>query len=244
MDREVQAYSEKKTNTSGFVKALWGLSFTVVLLVVALFLSTNKCSDYKGQVDGLKYQIGADGLPVPEQANLIGDAEKAPFANLVKESTKTLKWTTGIKDEDAIPYINRFAETAQTEQRQYNIPASIKLAQGILESACGKSRLAVRNNNHFGIKCFSKNCKKGHCTNFEDDHHKDFFRKYSSAWQSYRDHSIFLAGSRYEHLQKEGINYKAWAYGLKKAGYATDPNYAEKLIEIIERFNLHVYDQL
>lgn len=249
MDQEIQDY-EPKPQKSGFMKALWGLSVTVLLLISALFFSTNQCSDYKGQVDGLKYQVGSEMPSTSIQANVeeeaeppIADAAK-PFANLVKENKKSLRWTRGIKDENAIPYIKRFIETAQAEQERYNIPSSITMAQGILESGSGSSRLATRVNNHFGIKCFSKNCKKGHCSNFEDDHHKDFFRNYKSAWQSYRDHSIFLNGNRYKHLQQYGTDYKAWAHGLKKAGYATDPNYAYKLIELIERFNLHVYDQI
>ncbi len=248
MDQEIQDYQPKSPKT-GFVKALWGLGSTVIVLIVALFFSTNQCSDYKGQVDGLKYQVGSD---VPsssiqastEEETAVNATDNTPFGNLVKENTMSLRWTKGIKDEQAIPYIKRFIETAQAEQKQYNIPTSITIAQGILESGSGTSRLATRVNNHFGIKCFSRNCKKGHCTNFEDDHHKDFFRNYKSAWQSYRDHSLFLNGSRYKHLQQYGTDYKAWAHGLKKAGYATDPNYAHKLIELIERFNLQVYDKI
>ena len=127
--------------------------------------------------------------------------------------------------------------------RKYGIPASITLAQGLIETNAGDSRLAKQNNNHFGMKCFSKKCGKGHCSNFTDDTHKDFFRKYKSSWESYRAHSQLLIGRRYKHLKKLGNkNYKGWAKGLKKAGYATDRRYAEKLINIIDELKLYRFD--
>jgi len=141
-------------------------------------------------------------------------------------------------------YIKRFAPVAIREMKAYNIPASITLAQGLLESNVGESLLAVKNNNHFGIKCFSKNCKKGHCSNYSDDSHKDFFRKYDSDWASYRAHSLFLQKNRYRHLLKlPRSDYKSWATGLSKAGYATDKRYANKLILIINTLKLHRFDK-
>jgi len=140
-----------------------------------------------------------------------------------------------------INYVKRFAKVAQGEMHKYGIPASITLAQGLLESNAGKSPLANKYNNHFGIKCFSKHCKKGHCSNFSDDSHKDFFRNYSTAWESYRAHSEFLQRNRYQHLLKE-TNYKTWAHGLVKAGYATDQQYGHKLIRLIEELELYRYD--
>lgn len=139
-------------------------------------------------------------------------------------------------------YVERFAEVAQAEMQKYGIPASIKLGQALLETNAGASPLATRNNNHFGIKCFSKNCRKGHCSNFSDDSHKDFFRKYDSAWESFRSHSQLLQGERYAHLFKLGKDYRAWARGLQEAGYATDKRYAEKLIGVIESLELQRYD--
>lgn len=142
-------------------------------------------------------------------------------------------------------YVNRFAAVAIKEMETYGIPASITLAQGLLESNVGESRLVRSNKNHFGIKCFSRKCKKGHCSNFTDDTHKDFFRIYASSWDSYRAHSLFLQGKRYAHLKKLGTtNYKAWAKGLKEAGYATDQRYAKKLIQIIETLNLYQFDKV
>ncbi len=140
-------------------------------------------------------------------------------------------------------YVKRFSSVAIAEMKKYGIPASITLAQGLLESDAGGSRLSRQNNNHFGMKCFSKRCKKGHCSNFTDDTHKDFFRNYQNAWESYRAHSELLQASRYRHLKKLGTkNYKDWAHGLRKAGYATDKRYAEKLIMLIEKMNLNRFD--
>jgi len=141
-------------------------------------------------------------------------------------------------------YLKKFAPIAIKEMKQYGIPASITLAQGLLESNAGESRLAKGNNNHFGIKCFSKQCKPGHCSNYTDDSHKDFFRKYLNAEKSYRAHSDFLQRSRYKHLKDLGTkDYKSWAHGLKKAGYATDKKYGTKLIKLIEALNLNKYDK-
>ncbi len=140
-------------------------------------------------------------------------------------------------------YVKRFSKVAQTEMEKFGIPASIVLAQGLLESDAGDSKLAVKNRNHFGVKCFSRSCRKGHCSNFTDDSHKDFFRIYNSPWESYRAHSHLLAAPRYKHLYQLGrTDYKKWAMGLKRAGYATDKFYGEKLINLIEDLNLHQYD--
>ncbi len=146
------------------------------------------------------------------------------------------------KDPFAEAYIKRFFKVAKVEMDKFGIPASIKLAQGLLESNAGKSRLAAEHLNHFGLKCFSKTCDKGHCSNHSDDSHKDFFRNYKSAWESWRDHSQFLTGARYAHLKSHGKDYKKWAKGLKKAGYATDKKYDKKLIGIIELYGLDQYD--
>lgn len=148
------------------------------------------------------------------------------------------------KRKKQLAYVDRFVDVAQKEMARYGIPASITLAQGLLESNAGESKLAKRNNNHFGMKCFSRTCKKGHCSNFTDDTHKDFFRVYKSSWDSYRAHSLLLKnGDRYQRLFKlDKKDYKGWARGLKKAGYATDQYYAEKLINTIEDLQLYKYD--
>ena len=125
---------------------------------------------------------------------------------------------------------------------EYEIPASITLAQGILESGSGQSDLAEKSNNHFGIKCHSD--WKGKKSYYDDDEENECFRKYESAEDSYLDHSLFLKNKpRYSNLFSLNItDYKGWAKGLKKAGYATDPKYPEKLIALIEEYKLWKYD--
>lgn len=147
-----------------------------------------------------------------------------------------------IKERTAEQYIKRYKDLAVTEMEKFGIPASITLGQALIESRAGNSRLARENNNHFGVKCFSKKCAKGHCTNHKDDHHKDFFRSYESVWESYRNHSQFLQKGRYSALKTYGKDYKKWAAGLRKAGYATDKKYDKKLISVIERYKLYQYD--
>lgn len=145
-------------------------------------------------------------------------------------------------DDARQAYIRRFAPLAVAEMKGFGVPASITLAQGLLESRAGQSSLATKANNHFGIKCFSRNCKKGHCLNFSDDTHKDFFMRYSSAWASFRAHSKLLSGGRYAGLKGKG--YEGWANGLKKLGYATDPRYAEALIKLIRLYGLDRLDKM
>ena len=139
-------------------------------------------------------------------------------------------------------YIDMFAKVAIQEMIQYHIPASITMAQACLESSDGNSPLATEGNNHFGIKC--KNTWTGPTISKDDDAHNECFRKYKNAIESYRDHSEFLTGSmRYQFLFDYNIkDYKKWAYGLKKAGYATNPQYPERLLKIIEDFQLYKLD--
>ena len=141
-------------------------------------------------------------------------------------------------------YIRQYAPTAVSEMRRSGVPASITLAQGILESAAGTSRLAVKANNHFGIKCGS--LWKGRSVKADDDARNECFRSYGSPAESFRDHSDFLRyRDRYAFLfELEPSDYKGWAYGLKQAGYGTDPAYPSKLISLIERYNLTQYDAL
>lgn len=147
------------------------------------------------------------------------------------------------KDRQIKAYIRRFKDVAQAEKERFGIPASVKMAQAIVESGAGQSRLSKNNNNHFGIKCFSKKCRKGHCSNFTDDSHKDFFRIYNSAWESFRAHSKMIVGGRYKKLLKHGDDYRAWAKGLKKLGYATAKNYEQTLVKMIEKYHLDTLDE-
>ncbi len=139
-------------------------------------------------------------------------------------------------------YINTFYKIAIREMYHYRIPASITLAQGILESGSGKSDLATVANNHFGIKCTSD--YEGKTFLKDDDKKDDCFRVYENAEESYRDHSLFLVNRpRYSFLFNYGIDYHAWAIGLKTAGYATNPNYPQLLIDVIEQNQLYEFDR-
>lgn len=141
------------------------------------------------------------------------------------------------RDDMYIIYIEQHYKIAQKQQEKYNIPASITLAQGLLESAAGQSELAMKAHNHFGIKCHDWDGGSIHYKN-------DCYRKYRHTEESYTDHSIFLQRPRYASLYKLHItDYKGWARGLKACGYAEDPQYAKKLIDIIERYNLTQYDR-
>ncbi len=139
-------------------------------------------------------------------------------------------------------YILQFKDIAMGNMKTYGIPASIILAQGILESGAGKGDLALEANNHFGIKCHKD--WLGESVRHDDDSAQECFRKYPEAAESYKDHALFLVGkNRYATLfTYEKDDYKSWAKGLRAAGYATDPNYPDKLISYIERYNLHQYD--
>jgi flagellum-specific peptidoglycan hydrolase FlgJ len=138
-------------------------------------------------------------------------------------------------------YIDTYSTIAKEEMLQYGIPASITLAQGILESGAGRGDLTKKGNNHFGIKCHDWT---GDRVYHDDDELQECFRKYQDPKYSFRDHSLFLTGrSRYQDLFKlRKTDYKGWAKGLKKAGYATDPKYPDKLISIIERYQLDRFD--
>ena len=142
------------------------------------------------------------------------------------------------KSNSTQDYINTYTKIAIEQEKQYGIPACITLAQGILESGSGRSRLATEANNHFGIKCH--NDWKGKKIYKDDDKKNECFRVYDNAEQSYIDHSLFLVGKkRYADLFKLKItDYKGWAKGLKQAGYATNPKYPQLLIDIIELYDL------
>lgn len=149
-----------------------------------------------------------------------------------------------IAKQTPIEYIEKFKDIAMEEMRNHKIPASITLAQGCLESSYGNSRLATEGNNHFGIKC--KSTWKGKVIYEDDDAIGECFRAYDNAASSYKDHSLFLLNNpRYGFLFELSISdYKGWAHGLRKAGYATNPKYPQLLISMVERYNLAKYDTL
>ena len=176
------------------------------------------------------------------------------FAEIVKHTMKKLKLfliliiscltlQAQTRNKQYEDYIKKYRELAVEEMKKYHIPASITLAQGLLESGAGQSTLARKSNNHFGIKCGSD--WRGKTVSHDDDARGECFRAYKHPKESYEDHSKFLAGRpRYASLFKLKItDYKGWARGLKKAGYATNPRYADQLIGIIELYELHKYDE-
>ncbi|MBB5635555.1 LysM repeat protein [Pedobacter cryoconitis] len=145
-------------------------------------------------------------------------------------------------DYNTLSYIEAFKGVAIEEMNTYGIPASITLAQGIIESGSGNSSLAKYANNHFGIKCTAE--WRGKAYYKDDDKANDCFRVYKDARESYKDHSEFLKRKRYSALfELDKNDYQNWAKGLKQAGYATNPRYPDMLINMIEKYNLHQYDQ-
>jgi flagellum-specific peptidoglycan hydrolase FlgJ len=164
-----------------------------------------------------------------------------PTSETGKPSETSNTGTTSLNSTEI--YIQSYSAIAMEEMRKYKIPASITLAQGILESGSGKGRLSVEANNHFGIKCHGWQGKKIY---HDDDRSQECFRKYDQAQTSFEDHSTFLTSrSRYSKLfSLKSDDYKGWAKGLRAAGYATDRKYPEKLISLIERYQLHTYDDM
>ncbi|GAA4314302.1 glucosaminidase domain-containing protein [Pontixanthobacter gangjinensis] len=198
------------------------------LLLVIVFAAS--CGSKKKVVtrkkeDSSVYNRGEENRETP--AEVVDD---------VKEEMPRNSYHYRIED-----YIRDYAPIAQEEMRLYKIPASITLAQGILESGAGNGDLTRRANNHFGIKCHDW---EGERVYHDDDRRGECFRKYKHAKYSYRDHSLFLSGrGRYAELfELDADDYKGWAKGLRKAGYATDRRYPDKLIDLIERYELYKYD--
>lgn len=185
-----------------------------------------------------------------EDIKLLEDLEKARETDKsepekpVYKKTEVLEATSKVKVTKIMVenYIDRYKNIAKSNMATYGIPASIILAQGILESGSGKGSLSLLANNHFGIKC--KTEWTGPSVFFDDDAEQECFRKYQNGEESYSDHAIFLKNRPYYtalfDLQQD--DYTSWSYGLKKAGYATDPKYPNKLIAIIERYNLNKFD--
>ena len=161
----------------------------------------------------------------------------AAFACLTLTTNAQMRWNQRYQQ-----YIDQYKDIAIEQMQRWKIPASITLAQGIFESGAGQSELATKGNNHFGIKCHGWT---GGTIYRDDDRRNECFRAYPSAFDSYEDHSRFLAnGQRYRSLFALNItDYKGWARGLKAAGYATNPKYADQLIELIQLYRLYQYDK-
>ena len=172
------------------------------------------------------------------------EKEKTVIAETMKETrTKEITSLPSKPPSNIEAYISIYSDIAQNEMKLYDIPASITLAQGILESGSGKGRLAREANNHFGIKCHEW---AGARIYHDDDKSQECFRKYKEAKYSFRDHSLFLLERRrYSGLfELRKDDYKRWAKGLRAAGYATDKKYPDKLISLIERYELYKFDDV
>ena len=193
---------------------------------------TPKVSNLKSQISNLISQI-------PNLKSHLSNP-KSLFLFLLFPLSLSAQYT----EADIYTYIETYKEIAIQKMVEYKIPASITLAQGIFESACGTSRLATEANNHFGIKCHKE--WQGDIINHDDDELQECFRKYTEVAESFNDHSQFLiTRPRYSKLFTLNImDYESWARELKAAGYATNPQYADRLIGLIERFNLAQQDTI
>ncbi len=200
------------------------INWTFIILIV-LALGSSSCASRKRAV-----------LQSPSSGN---STQNFPPASQSQNKPTKRPGATSVSGMD---YIARYKDIAISEMNQFGIPASIKLAQALLESGNGNSYLAVEANNHFGIKCGG--IWTGRSVTRPDDQINDCFRVYDNPEQSFKDHSQFLLRKRYEKLfllNKD--DYRAWAKGLKAAGYATNPRYPDLLIDLIERYQLYQYDR-
>jgi flagellum-specific peptidoglycan hydrolase FlgJ len=217
----------------------------ILILFISLLLlscgsskirTTKKATSTKSYPITKRYPVKTAPTVKPDVTNVPKDTK--PSGSEILVATSKVKATT----EDVKKYISDFKETAKNNMKVHGVPASITMAQGILESGAGFGQLAKEANNHFGIKCHSG--WMGESIKYDDDAAQECFRKYKDPAESYRDHSSFLSSrKRYEGLFKlDKGDYEAWANGLKQAGYATDTLYPSKLIGIIERYELYKID--
>ena len=211
----------------------------ILFLLTLVFSCGSKRSVITKKAKSTKEQSKAVALKNTEDPV----ANKAVKNPKIVKSKRKAKVSSKVFANATAKYIDTYKAIAQEEMQLYSIPASITIAQGILESGSGKGRLSVEANNHFGIKCHNWTGVKIY---HDDDEAQECFRKYNNAKYSFRDHSLFLSGrKRYQDLFKlDPKDYKGWAKGLRAAGYATDKKYPEKLISIIERYQLYKYDDL
>lgn len=214
------------------------MRFIVIVLTVFLFVG---CGSSKKNLTGKKTRNKELIDKATFRANLNKEAAKS--GKKLYKNTETLEATSKLSvTSDMIrAYIMRYKDVAKSNMKKHGIPASITLAQGVLESGSGQGTLSRNANNHFGIKCHDWT---GPSVRHTDDAPNECFRKYTDPEESYQDHSLFLTSrGRYSDLFKlDKSDYKGWAKGLRKAGYATDPKYPDKLISIIERYQLYHFD--
>ncbi len=228
---------------STYLKKLWERNdipwVKITMLCLLVYLLFQKEMQFN-----FSFNAPFSGLISSAEANIPSVGLQKNVSKVISKDESLGELTKGVSDQQVTNYIKRFAEVAVKEMNKYGIPASIKMGQGIMESSSGKSLLATQSNNHFGIKCRRK-CKGCTCRNYADDDVFDMFRVFETDWESWREHSLLLSNnSRYSKLKKHGKDYKKWAAGLQKAGYATDKKYAEKLVRIIEKYKLYKLDNV
>lgn len=217
------------------------------LFTILVFIGCNSSRPYTGNVKKTTPKTNKTVLTKkPTTTKKTAASSSKPNASkssqngnpeVIESTSKTVVYSDVV-----FGYVDDFKEIAKGNMKTYGIPASIILAQGILESGAGRGDLAKSANNHFGIKCHTG--WTGESVRHDDDAEQECFRKYKDPSESYKDHALFLTSrSRYASLfELPKGDYEAWARGLRSAGYATDPKYPEKLIGYIERYNLHQYD--
>lgn len=213
----------------------------IFILACVLFLVSCKGTKYTSHTKkpASKPRTTVVKKPVSTQPKTV---QSKPTTSERQTETLEATSTTTVYADVIKTYIDQYKEIAKDNMRTHGIPASITLAQGILESGSGNGRLAKEANNHFGIKCHTG--WTGDSIKHDDDALQECFRKYRHASESFRDHSLFLTSrARYNDLFKlNKDDYQGWAKGLRKAGYATDPKYPDKLISLIDRYELYQYD--
>lgn len=208
---------------------------TSVILITIISCGTNK------HIVTTKKSSTYKKAPVKKKAPVYTSTTTKPLVkNEVLESTSR----TEVSSDMIAEYVLLYKDIAIQNMREFKIPASIILAQGVLESGSGRGILSMKSNNHFGIKCHTG--WTGDSVTHDDDQKGECFRKYDDPSGSYRDHALFLTSrSRYASLfDLESDDYQGWAKGLREAGYATDRAYPQKLIGLIERYQLYIHDQV
>ena len=218
----------------------------ILKLLVLTILITGATQSCKSKKKAISHTKKTERVIIKTKTNTTNNTNTTTPTTINTSQTTTIKTPpkNATYAEVVTIYIDNYREIAVAEMAQYGIPASITLAQGILESGAGRGELTRKAQNHFGIKCH--NGWTGERVYHDDDEKGECFRKYADPKYSFRDHSLFLTNrSRYQNLFKlKKDDYKGWAKGLKKAGYATDPKYPAKLIAIIEKYNLTQYDAM
>lgn len=206
------------------------VKISILLMLTAILLQSCGTSKKSVYTNAKPKEVSRETKKILNESDLV-------FHKFVKKYGDNL-------DPATVAYVKKFKDVAIEDMELYKIPASITLAQGILESGSGESTLSLKSNNHFGIKCHKD--WKGKKVRHDDDRRRECFRKYKHPEESFDDHSKFLTlRGRYSSLfELREDDYKAWAKGLKKAGYATDRKYPQKLISIIEQYRLYDYDDM